>query len=542
MTLPIDRTNKSALDTNLVNGVTSDAPKLKNNNDTVYNTIDELNTKVDTHASAATLAHPDASVTTAKIADAAVTTAKIAAQAVTIDKLDPSLQNSTNLEVVAARVGVDGASYTSLENRLNNEIGILSGNVNGLIINAKYPPAPLVPCKGDGVTDDYNSIIAILGYMNYKGILFFPVSNKYIISEPIHLGITSADDAVNTFLVDGLTVLGAGTSQSIIKKTTTTLDKSGTDSIFYTNAINTHICNIGTEGLGYNTTTISFNLRSFSVFSSIEKVQSNNCKTGIYLDSVWSVKIDEYHVGSAKMVFDSSSTQKTSVTIDNVWGENIFKFGLFQSMNYCHFGTLHCDWANISAPTNTYPVPVTFTEAILGLFEFELCTGITIDVLACEHANAQSFLYYGASSLNISTIDAIFFDNTTGTKMDASTYIPIVALNKSQGVKKCNIENIELNNSTNVNLMIWYPYASSSYGSKYEHYLSVTNMSYDAGVVPLDSIALNSNVDIMVKHPRGKYPIYWDKPIPDSTALPYFLKVAVGGVVSSEAVTYYYFP
>lgn len=47
MTLPIDRTTKSALDTNLVNGITSDAPKIKNSNDVVYNTIDELNNKVD---------------------------------------------------------------------------------------------------------------------------------------------------------------------------------------------------------------------------------------------------------------------------------------------------------------------------------------------------------------------------------------------------------------------------------------------------------------------------------------------------------------
>ena len=42
MSLPIDRTAKTALDANLVNGVTSDAPKLKANNDVLYNTIDEL--------------------------------------------------------------------------------------------------------------------------------------------------------------------------------------------------------------------------------------------------------------------------------------------------------------------------------------------------------------------------------------------------------------------------------------------------------------------------------------------------------------------
>lgn len=42
MTLPIDRTTKTTLDVNLVNGVTSDAPTIKSSNDNVYNTIDEL--------------------------------------------------------------------------------------------------------------------------------------------------------------------------------------------------------------------------------------------------------------------------------------------------------------------------------------------------------------------------------------------------------------------------------------------------------------------------------------------------------------------
>jgi hypothetical protein len=42
MSLPIDRTAKSSLDTNLNNGITSDASALKASDDVVYNTIDEL--------------------------------------------------------------------------------------------------------------------------------------------------------------------------------------------------------------------------------------------------------------------------------------------------------------------------------------------------------------------------------------------------------------------------------------------------------------------------------------------------------------------
>jgi hypothetical protein len=42
MSLPIDRTAKATLDTNLNNGITSDAPAIKASDDNVYNTIDEL--------------------------------------------------------------------------------------------------------------------------------------------------------------------------------------------------------------------------------------------------------------------------------------------------------------------------------------------------------------------------------------------------------------------------------------------------------------------------------------------------------------------
>lgn len=42
MSLPINRSSKATLDANLVNGNTSDAPAIKNSNDVVYNTIDEL--------------------------------------------------------------------------------------------------------------------------------------------------------------------------------------------------------------------------------------------------------------------------------------------------------------------------------------------------------------------------------------------------------------------------------------------------------------------------------------------------------------------
>jgi hypothetical protein len=75
------------MDLNLVNGVTSDAPKLKASDNVLYDYVDGLNAAQDAHSQASTLAHPDGSVKTPKIADGAVTTAKLADKSVTTAKI-----------------------------------------------------------------------------------------------------------------------------------------------------------------------------------------------------------------------------------------------------------------------------------------------------------------------------------------------------------------------------------------------------------------------------------------------------------------------
>lgn len=149
--MPIDRTNKTALDSNLVNGVTSDAPKIKANNDTIYNFVDGLESADSSHANNPTLAHLDGSVTGPKIKDGAVTTAKIADGAVTAPKIaNGSLTADKFVDGVLTNETQNGLRITALELDIESSVGVIVdsftelqsaltaiGSGNGTIVVAK---------------------------------------------------------------------------------------------------------------------------------------------------------------------------------------------------------------------------------------------------------------------------------------------------------------------------------------------------------------------------------------------------------------------
>jgi len=122
---PIDRTAKAELDLNLVNGVTSDAPKLKANNDVLYDYVDYLNGQIDQHASASVIPHPDRSVTTAKIADGAITSAKIANNAVETAKIVDNAVTSAKIAdqaVTSAKIAAGAVTSEKIPSRRERNI------------------------------------------------------------------------------------------------------------------------------------------------------------------------------------------------------------------------------------------------------------------------------------------------------------------------------------------------------------------------------------------------------------------------------------
>ena len=86
-----------------------------------------------------------------------------------------------------------------------SQLSYISYNINGVYVNAKYPPAPLVGAKGDDVSDDTIILNALITYIDGigGGILYIPVGT-YKITSPI---ITSSK----------VIIKGAGHILTIIK-------------------------------------------------------------------------------------------------------------------------------------------------------------------------------------------------------------------------------------------------------------------------------------------------------------------------------------
>lgn len=175
MTLPIDRTPLALAQANQVAGKVASAQNNIDTHTNAYNTIDELNQKVNNHTDAAVLPHPDGSVTTPKLANSAVTTPKlidfavtspkIAVGAVGANQLDPTLL--TNFGDIAVQAEFDRRGISVLK----------------------------FGAKGDGVTDDTAALQAVRDYVASQaqppkvifpaGIYKYSVSPNWAISDII---------------------------------------------------------------------------------------------------------------------------------------------------------------------------------------------------------------------------------------------------------------------------------------------------------------------------------------------------------------------
>lgn len=202
---PIDRTAKTALDSNLVNGNVSDAPKMKANNDVIYNYSDTLNSAIDTHAASAILPHADSSVTEQKIRDGAVTTAKIADLAVTRPKLAVGAVGSSQLDPTLLTDFGDVAVQAEFDKR-----GI---NVQKFGAKGDYNTT-----TGIG-TDDTAAIQAAIDYAEDNNLKLYVPRLNFKIAGSLQLRRSTAiesDSGIFYYTGNGTCILAEGTPTSDI--------------------------------------------------------------------------------------------------------------------------------------------------------------------------------------------------------------------------------------------------------------------------------------------------------------------------------------
>lgn len=194
MTLPIDRTQLALVGTNQNPGNKFASSPNKSALTIAYDTIDELNQKVNDHASNPVLPHADGSVTNAKLANGAVGTSKIADSSVTPAKIpNASLDASKFVADALTNETQNGLRITALEilKKYFRYQGTNENNINvicGSVLNAVA--SDLVGCvvAGGGTQPGTENVIG----GNIAGVGDNTISNL-----PTELG-TNANMAVIT--------------------------------------------------------------------------------------------------------------------------------------------------------------------------------------------------------------------------------------------------------------------------------------------------------------------------------------------------------
>jgi hypothetical protein len=104
----------------------------------------------------------------------------------TLKELADALGNDENFATTVTNLIGTKASQTDLTNLDATFNAHLAANTS-IVINAKYPPAPLVACKADGATDDTVAAQAIVDYAHINKVKVYFPSGTYKFSVSLNI-------------------------------------------------------------------------------------------------------------------------------------------------------------------------------------------------------------------------------------------------------------------------------------------------------------------------------------------------------------------
>ena len=273
-----------------------------------------------------------------------------------------------------------------------------TGYVNSNPINVKSPQRGLTGALGDGVSDDTNSLKNILNYAEVNGIkhVYFP-SGTYLITSPLKVPA-------------GMKIEGDGTTTILKKVNTAGLSIDGTiiNSVLILEGYKTTLEDFMIEGSIDNTVNgITFSKDTAMV--TINRLGITFCKRALHeFKSLWIAEFNKVHINSCEEAFVlRENIGKTALTFKNCWAENCGQSYQLYRVSYSSLINCGADW-NSYLTNSPYGKGYGNQDTYRGVYDLELCRGVSIISCGAENCYGNGFVRVEASDITITGFTGYF--------------------------------------------------------------------------------------------------------------------------------------
>ncbi len=371
--------------------------------------------------------------------------------------------------------------------------------------------------------DNSYAIEAAQTAMEYTGTLVIPDGTWYF-TRPIKIGV-HADDSTARQDID-FHIVGTGTVT--LRKTGTTADPEGQDSIIYMgNAVRCGVHNLSIKGAGWDAEGYGINARYAWRSNHIDRVSFSTLGTCLDVaKSTWGLTATDIYFHTCKQFIEvSNEATHTCMHFDRIIGGNMWTFGRINRFDKSYIGKIAIDGVNCSTG---YSENISLDPATYAIM-FYLTKETKVVHLSTEGCDTKSFLRLGASSVDVDFIELFNMQNS-GDAYAANSDNPIVAHWSAVAALDCHFGRVAIS-GTSPSHLCYFPYLSATYG--YYTRELYTFDSTPSTMTVVDAGGTGNNSEVMVKYPGSAHPLYWAD---DGT--PAQITVANDNSVTATAVSY----
>ncbi len=385
------------------------------------------------------------------------------------NKIDKTQIKNTLTETATGNV-LDAKQGKVLNDKIESHLSYMP-------INVKQPPLGLIAVVGDGETDDYTALQAIMNFAgNTKGSVYFPC--KCLCQTPLKVP-------------DGVSFFGNGVETGITKTSNTTININSTaiNSVVVLQGSKISITNMVLEGsiennvngitFGENTSRFSFN-----------SLTIRTCKRAFHdFISCWIGEFNKVHCNRCEEAFVlRENISKTSLTFKNCWAENCGQAYDFYRVYYSSAINCAADWCNNRTGNPYGDGGHGSEEEARGIYNLNLCRSFTLLCCGTENSYGNGVVNIRASFVNI--IGLVFVNIKSKFQPNYTDYpnYAVAAINIGQEKSTVIINGIYYGQFENTYVAsltpakppqpaIAYNYLSGTYGANNKKMIIVTGVS-----------------------------------------------------------------